>query len=51
MFYFKTFTNDLFVGIETLYKPDGGQFEVLSYIMDKDLENVRLVMDDENINA
>lgn len=45
VFHFKTFAQDFFVGIEALYKPQGyPSFEVLGYIMDKDLDNIKLVL-------
>ena len=48
----KTFTDSHFLGIESLYKPTGWpSFEVLSYILDSELENVRKVMKDEDIDA
>ena len=42
----KTFTSTTFVGIESLYKADANHFELLSYIMDADINTIRLVMDD-----
>ncbi|MCP4483144.1 MAG: hypothetical protein GY823_01075 [Flavobacteriaceae bacterium] len=48
---FKTFTSTTFIGIESLYKPDGfPSFEVLSYIMDSDIRTIRTVMKDESID-
>ena len=47
VFHMKTFSKDIFVGIEALYKPQGyPSFEVLSYIMDEDLSNIKLVLKD-----
>ncbi len=41
----------MFVGLESLYKPDGfPSFELLSYILDSDLANVRKVLKDESID-
>ncbi len=52
VFMFKTFTGNMFVGLESLYKPDGfPSFELLSYILDSDLENVKKVLRDENIQS
>jgi len=48
----KTFTNNVYLGIESLYKPSGfSSFELISYIMDSNLDNVRKVMRDENIDT
>ncbi len=50
VFFIKTFTNSLFLGIESVYKPNGfPSFEVLSYIADSNLDNVKKVMKDQNI--
>ena len=47
----KTFTSTTFVGIESLYKPTGyPSFELISYIMDADIETIRLVLDDQTID-
>ena len=47
----KTFTSTTFVGIEALYKPSGyPSFELLSYIMDADINTIRIVMDDNEID-
>ena len=47
----KTFTSTTFVGIESLYKPTGNpSFELLSYIMDADIDTIRLVLDDQTID-
>ena len=51
VFHMKTFSKDIFVGIEALYKPQGyPSFEVLSYIMDEDLSNIKLVLKDQSID-
>jgi len=51
VFQFKTYTGTVFVGIESLYKPKGfSSFELISYILDSDIENVKKVMRDENID-
>ena len=48
---FKTFTSTTFIGIESLYKPDGfPSFEVLTYIMDSDIRTIRTVLKDESID-
>ena len=48
---FKTYTGKMFLGLETLYKPTGyPSFELLSYILDTELEGVRLVLGDEDIS-
>ena len=50
VFLFKTFTDEVFLGVETLYKPTGfPSFELLTYIVDSNLENIRKVLKDENI--
>lgn len=49
--YIKTFSEEVYVGIEALYKPQGyPSFEVLSYIMDSELENIKLVLKDQSID-
>ena len=47
----KTFTSTTFLGIESLYKPSGyPTFEVLNMIMDADIQTIRIVMDDYDID-
>ena len=47
----KTYTGSMYVGLESLYKPNGApSFELLSYILDSDLDNIKRVMRGENIN-
>ena len=47
----KTFTSAIFVGIESVYKTQGHpSFEVISYLMDEDLDNIKLVLKDESID-
>lgn len=47
----KTFAEEIFVGIEALYKPQGyPSFELLSYIMDSDLNNIKLVLKDQSVD-
>lgn len=45
---FKTFTSNMYLGIEALYR--NPSFEVLTYILDADLNTVRIIMDDESID-
>lgn len=48
----KTFTSETYVGVESLYKPQGyPSFDLLSYIVDSDLKNVQKVLKDETIDA
>lgn len=43
----KTFTSDVYIGAEMLYKPEGRpSFEVTSYILDSDLELVGKVLNE-----
>ena len=43
----KTFTSDVYVGAEMLYKPEGQpSFEILSYIIDSDLNVISKVLDE-----
>lgn len=47
----KTFTSTLYVAIESIYKPQGHpSFEVISYLMDTDLDNIKMVIKDESID-
>ena len=47
----KTFTSTLYVAIESIYKPQGyPSFEVISYLMDTDLDNIKMVLKDESID-
>ena len=47
----KTFTSTVYVGIESIYKPQGyPSFEVLSYLMDTDLDNIKMVLKDQSID-
>lgn len=47
----KTFTSTVYVAIESIYKPQGyPSFELVSYLMDEDLDNIKLVLKDESIN-
>ena len=47
VFWFKTFTSNVFVGVEMLYKPEGApSFELLSYIVDSDLNTVAKVLNE-----
>ena len=42
----------MFLGIESLYNPKGfPTFELLSYILDSELSNVKKVLKDESINS
>jgi len=42
----------MFVGLETLYKPNGfPSFELISYLLDSDLANIRKVLNDDNITS
>ena len=34
-----------------LYKPEGGAFELISYILDSDLEVIRRVLEESTINT
>ena len=48
----KTFTSTVYVAIESIYKPQGyPSFELVSYLMDEDLDNIKLVLKDESINT
>ena len=47
----KTFKGDTYVGIESLYKPQGyPSFELLSYIVDSNLDNIKKVLKDNTID-
>ena len=47
----KTFTNVSYVGIESLFKPQGyPSFDLLSYVVDSDLKNIQKVLRDETID-
>lgn len=49
---FKSFTSEIFVGIESLYKPEGNpSFELISYLMDANLDNIKKVLADPNIKT
>lgn len=48
VFMFKTFTSTMYVGIESLYRDPS--FEVLTYILDADINTIRIVLDDESID-
>lgn len=51
VFWFKTFTSNVFVGAEMLYKPEGRpSFELLSYIIDSDLNMIAKVLNEQTIN-
>jgi len=51
VFQLKTYSSNMYLGIESLYKPSGfPSFEVISYIMDTDLENISLVLNTYDIN-
>lgn len=47
----KTFTSTVFIGVESVYKPQGyPSFELLSYLLDSNLDNIKLVMKDQSID-
>lgn len=47
----KTFTSDVYLGAQMLYKPEGRpSFELISYIMDTDLSVVGRVIEEATIN-
>lgn len=51
VFWFKTFTSNVFVGAEMLYKPEGRpSFELLSYIIDSDLNTISKVLNEQTID-
>ena len=48
----KTFTGTTFVGIESLYKPQGyPSFELLAYVVDSDLKTIKKVLKDNSIST
>lgn len=51
VFWIKTFTSNVYIGAETLYKPEGRpSFELLSYIIDSDLDVVGKVLGESAID-
>lgn len=49
--WFKTFTSNVFVGAEMLYKPEGRpSFELLSYVIDSNLETISKVLNEQTID-
>ena len=47
----KTYTTEVFLGLESLYKPSGfPSFEIISYIMDSNLKNIEKVLNVEDLN-
>lgn len=51
VFWFKTFTSNVFVAVEMLYKPEGRpSFELLSYLIDSDLTTIAKVLKEQAID-
>ena len=47
----KTFNDVTYVGIESLYKPQGyPSFELLGYVVDSDLKTIKKVLKDNSID-
>jgi hypothetical protein len=52
VFEIKTPTSVIYIGLESLYKPEGyPSFELLSYIMDSDLSTVKNFLQEQSIDS
>lgn len=51
VFYFKTFTNEIYLGIESLYKPTGfPSFELVSYMLSDKLADIEKALKIKELN-